>query len=108
MLSHYTGTFNSECESLVIYEQSLIILPSAILQNAKLLICTFQGTIKQNLDCDGQPIAVHLNQSYLIAATIIGMLQIWDLSRRYDFFLPKIVPKLNRVLYWPKFFFFFL
>ncbi|XP_065211838.1 intraflagellar transport protein 140 homolog [Planococcus citri] len=76
------GTFNSECESLVIYEQSLVILPSSVLQNGKLLICTFQGTVKQNLDCDGQPIAIHLNQSYLIAATIIGMLQIWDLSRR--------------------------
>lgn len=85
-VSDYTGTFKCECEFAIIYEQSLVILPNSGQQNSKLLVCTFQGTIKQNLDCDGQPIAIHLNNCYLVAATIIGMLQIWDLSRRYVLF----------------------
>ena len=80
--SSFLGTFNCECDSVLVYEQSLIILPSTLFQNGKLLISTFQGTVKQNLDVDGQPIATHLNDCYLVTATIIGMLQVWDLSRR--------------------------
>lgn len=82
MKFYFSGTFNCECESALIYEQSLIILPNSVFQSGKLLISTFQGTVKQTLDSDGHPIAIHLNQQYLVTATIIGIVQIWDLSRR--------------------------
>ncbi len=79
---YFTGTFNCECETVLIYELSLIILPSSSTQGNKILITTLQGTVKQTLDSDGRPVMIYLNQNYLVAATMIGILQIWDVSRR--------------------------
>ncbi|XP_054283383.1 intraflagellar transport protein 140 homolog [Macrosteles quadrilineatus] len=71
------GSFNCEVESAVMYEQSLVTL-----SDAKLQVRTLQGTVKQTLDTEGQPITVSLTNHYLAVATISGYIHLWDVSRR--------------------------
>lgn len=73
-----TGSFNCECENIQLYEQSLIVLEL----KGHVLIMTFQGTVKQTLDCDSTPIGLHLNKAYLVIYTISGVVHLWDLTRR--------------------------
>lgn len=75
------GSFSCEVETAVIYEQSIVVLGTH--SGGKIQIHTLQGTIKQTLDCDGQPICLTLTKCYLTIATINGMVQLWDLSRRW-------------------------
>ena len=74
------GSFNVECETLVAYEKSLYTL-----ENLKINIRTFQGTIKQSLtlsDNEGFGLSLDINSSFLVCATLNGCLKMWDLSRR--------------------------
>lgn len=71
------GSFGCEVEAAVLYEQSLVVMGQS-----KLQIHTLQGTVKQTLDTDGQPISLTLTNNYLTVATINGVLHLWDLSRR--------------------------
>ncbi|CAH0395649.1 unnamed protein product [Bemisia tabaci] len=72
------GTFTCEVETAFIKGQDLIVLNSA----NKILVYTFQGTIKANIECNGQPISIDLNNEFLVVCTITGFLYVWDLSRR--------------------------
>uniref|UniRef100_A0A1B6C8A4 Intraflagellar transport protein 140 homolog n=1 Tax=Clastoptera arizonana TaxID=38151 RepID=A0A1B6C8A4_9HEMI len=74
------GSFPCEVDTAVIHEQSIIVVGTH--NEVKIQIHTLQGTIKQTLDCDGQPICMTLTKCYLTVATINGIIQIWDLSRR--------------------------
>ena len=74
------GAFNVECETLVAHEKSIYTL-----ENLKIHIRTFQGTIKQSLtlsDSEGFGLSLDINSSYLVVATSTGCLKMWDLSRR--------------------------
>lgn len=92
------GSFGCEVETAVLYEQSLVVMGQS-----KLQIHTLQGTVKQTLDTDGQPISLTLTNNYLTVATINGILHLWDLSRRsvqkpkhtLDFFQPVFLEEAN-------------
>ena len=74
------GAFNVECETLVAHEKNIYTL-----ENLKIHIRTFQGTIKQSLtlsDSEGFGLSLDINSSYLVVATSSGCLKMWDLSRR--------------------------
>ena len=74
------GAFNVECETLVAFEKNVYTL-----ENHKINIRTFQGTIKQSLSLsenEGFGISLDINSSFLICATLNGCIKMWDLSRR--------------------------
>ncbi|KAF6215141.1 hypothetical protein GE061_009892 [Apolygus lucorum] len=72
------GSFTCECISAGIYEQSLVVLTS----KGKIEVLTLQGTVKQSIETDGQPITLSLTGHFMTVSTITGILQVWDLSRR--------------------------
>ena len=74
------GAFNVECETLVAFEKNVYTL-----ENHKINIRTFQGTIKQSLSLsenEGFGLSLDINSSFLICATLNGCIKMWDLSRR--------------------------
>ena len=74
------GAFNVECETLVVFEKSVYTL-----ENMKINIRTYQGTVKQSLtlsESEGFGISLDLHSSFLICATLNGVIRMWDLSRR--------------------------
>ena len=74
------GAFNVECETLVAYEKNVYTL-----ENHKINIRTFQGTIKQSLtlsENEGFGLNLDINGAFLVCATLNGCIKMWDLSRR--------------------------
>nr|CAD7423412.1 unnamed protein product [Timema monikensis] len=80
------GSFACEADAVYVYEQSVVVL-----QEERIQIRTFQGTVKQTLpftDLEGQPIFMQLCGHFLVVATSCGIIKIWDLARRLSNFLP--------------------
>ena len=74
------GAFNVECEILVVFEKSVYTL-----ENMKINIRTYQGTVKQSLslsETEGFGIGLDLHSSFLVCSTLNGCIRMWDLSRR--------------------------
>ena len=74
------GAFNVECEILVVYEKSVYTL-----ENMKINIRTYQGTVKQSLslsETEGLGIRLDLHSAFLVCTTLNGCIRMWDLSRR--------------------------
>ncbi|BES89280.1 Hypothetical protein NTJ_02087 [Nesidiocoris tenuis] len=72
------GSFACECVAAGIYEQSMVVLTTA----GKIEVLTLQGTTKQLIETDGQPITLSLTGHFMTVSTVTGILQVWDLSRR--------------------------
>ncbi|XP_023345784.1 intraflagellar transport protein 140 homolog [Eurytemora carolleeae] len=96
------GAFNAECESLVVFEKSIITL-----EGMKIHIRNFQGTIKQTLgfsENEGMGIYVDVNSSFVVCATITGCIRMWDISRReakshsYPKFLAEFISDFGEVI----------
>nr|CAD7588439.1 unnamed protein product [Timema genevievae] len=80
LTANVAGSFACEAEAVYVYEQSVVVL-----QEERIQIRTFQGTVKQTLpftDLEGQPIFMNLSGHFLVVATSCGIIKIWDLSRR--------------------------
>nr|CAD7263176.1 unnamed protein product [Timema shepardi] len=80
LTANVAGSFACEAEAVYVYEQSVVVL-----QEERIQIRTFQGTVKQTLpftDLEGQPICMQLCGHFLVVATSCGIIKIWDLSRR--------------------------
>ena len=74
------GAFNVECEVLVVLEKSVYTL-----ENMRINIRTYQGTVKQSLSLseqEGFGLSLDLHSSFLVCATLNGCIRMWDLSRR--------------------------
>ncbi|CAH1389189.1 unnamed protein product [Nezara viridula] len=72
------GSFECECMYAGVWEQSIVVLTNS----GRLQVVTLQGTVKQNIETDGQPITLSLTRHFMTISTITGLLQLWDLSRR--------------------------
>lgn len=72
------GMFNCDIQEACVYDRVLIVAENS----GKLQIRTFQGTIKQTLDIEAPIVCLSLNTCYLGAATLSGVIHIWDLNRR--------------------------
>ncbi|XP_014295650.1 intraflagellar transport protein 140 homolog [Microplitis demolitor] len=73
-------SFNCDAEKILIYESTLIILTTALIQ-----LKTIKGNVIQNLPAlpeEGEPITMELTAQYLTVASLNGILKIWDLSKR--------------------------
>nr|CAD7202239.1 unnamed protein product [Timema douglasi] len=80
LTANVAGSFACEAEAVYVYEQSVVVL-----QEERIQIRTFQGTVKQTLpftDLEGQPIFMQLCGHFLVVATSCGIIKIWDLARR--------------------------
>jgi hypothetical protein len=75
-----SGSFGCECERILIFDQSLLVLSLS----GDLAVHTLQGTIKQSLRCDSQVLCVDMNDRYVSVATASAYLYVWDMSRRYS------------------------
>ncbi|KAK7004477.1 intraflagellar transport protein 140 [Biomphalaria glabrata] len=74
------GSFATESMIIVLYEQNVY----SIEQN-KVQVRTFQGTVKQLLtfaEPEGHPVSLDVCGSFLLVATDVGVLRVYDLSRR--------------------------
>lgn len=78
-LKIFLGSFECECLYAGVWEQSIVVLTNS----GRLQVVTLQGTVKQNIETDGQPITLSLTRYFMTISTITGLLQLWDLSRRY-------------------------
>ncbi|KAG8223373.1 hypothetical protein J437_LFUL001251 [Ladona fulva] len=92
------GSFSCKCEDLVVHNRSLYILetvPSkedsskenteAVKEKVKIRCHTFQGTVTGTLnmlDEEGEPAGINLTPPYLVVFTLLGVVKIWDVSRR--------------------------
>lgn len=72
------GMFNCDVQEACIYDRIVIVAENS----GKLQIRTFQGTIKQTLDIETPVVCLSLNNCYLAAVTLSGIIHIWDLNRR--------------------------
>ncbi|KAK7788798.1 hypothetical protein R5R35_010909 [Gryllus longicercus] len=74
------GSFSSEVEAAVLFEQSAIVLGEERVE-----VFSFSGAVKQTLalaEAEGKPLGLQLCGSFLCVATTCGSLRVWDLSRR--------------------------
>lgn len=74
------GSFKTDAMVIVMYEQNIY----AIEQN-KVQVRTFQGTVKQLMtfaEPEGHPVSLDVCGQYLVVATDIGIIRVYDLSRR--------------------------
>ncbi|KAI5750329.1 hypothetical protein M8J76_014727 [Diaphorina citri] len=94
------GSFGCECERILIFDQSLLVLSLS----GDLAVHTLQGTIKQSLRCDSQVLCVDMNDRYVSVATASAYLYVWDMSRREAKLVtsPKdlspLIPNLGEVM----------
>ncbi|XP_014248149.1 intraflagellar transport protein 140 homolog [Cimex lectularius] len=72
------GSFSCECVAAGVWNNNLIVLT----MTGKIEVLTLQGTVKQYVDTDGQPITLSLTSNFMTISTMTGTLQVWDLSRR--------------------------
>ncbi|XP_050392806.2 intraflagellar transport protein 140 homolog [Patella vulgata] len=75
-----TGSFVTETMVICLYEQNVYTI-----EQNKVQVRTFQGTVKQVLsfiDMEGVPICLDICGNYLVVATDVGVVRVYDLSRR--------------------------
>lgn len=76
----FVGSFNSKSQIVALYEHSAFVL-----ENGKIEVYTFQGTLKQSLiftEEEGMPVCIDICTNFLISGTSNGFLKLWDISRR--------------------------
>ncbi|XP_046855391.1 intraflagellar transport protein 140 homolog isoform X2 [Xenia sp. Carnegie-2017] len=74
------GSFT--CDSLVVVAHAQSVYT---LEPGKIQVRNFQGTVKQVLsfnESEGDPIVMDVCSSFLVSATILGFVKVWDFSRR--------------------------
>ncbi|XP_052768007.1 intraflagellar transport protein 140 homolog [Mya arenaria] len=75
-----SGSFTTDSMVICLYEQNVYCI-----EMHKVQVRTFQGTVKQVInfsDVEGQPVCLDVCGSYLLIGTDIGVLKVFDLSRR--------------------------
>ncbi|KAL1464787.1 hypothetical protein WDU94_004405 [Cyamophila willieti] len=72
------GSFGCECERILIFDQSLLILSLS----GDVTLHTLQGTVKQSLSHDSQVLCMDMNGHCMATATVSAYLYVWDLARR--------------------------
>lgn len=75
------GTFSTDTPIACLFEQNVYTI-----ETGKIQVRTFQGTVKQLLhftESEGDPTCIEVCNCYLVAASAIGTIKIYDLSRRY-------------------------
>ncbi|KAK3579473.1 hypothetical protein CHS0354_028282 [Potamilus streckersoni] len=97
-----SGSFATESMVICLYEQNVYCI-----ELGKVQVRTFQGTVKQviNLsEVEGQPVCLDVCGSYMVFGTDIGILKVFDLSRReakihmHPKNLSEIVPSFGGLL----------
>lgn len=74
------GTFQCECESVGVFEESLVVM-----EQQRVTMRTMQGTVKQILfilPTEGEPIIMATFRHFVAGITSEGALRLWDVSRR--------------------------
>eukprot|EP00794_Sanderia_malayensis_P006805 gene6805-7574_t len=74
------GSFNSDSVTVAVHEQNIYLT-----EPGKVSVCTFQGTIKQELtfnDQEGDPLLLSICGSFMVVGTSKAVIKIFDLSRR--------------------------
>ncbi|KAK7111421.1 intraflagellar transport protein 140 homolog [Littorina saxatilis] len=74
------GQFTTEATEIVLYEQNIYTI-----EQGKVQVRTFQGTVKQLMtfaEPEGCPVSLDVNGQYLVVATDMGIVRVYDLSRR--------------------------
>ncbi|XP_053388212.1 LOW QUALITY PROTEIN: intraflagellar transport protein 140 homolog, partial [Mercenaria mercenaria] len=75
-----SGSFTTDSMIICIYEQNVYSI-----EMQKVQVRTFQGTVKQSInfsEVEGQPVCLDVCGTYLLIGTDIGILKVFDLSRR--------------------------
>lgn len=75
-----SGQFFTDAMQVVLYEQNIYTI-----EQGKVQVRTFQGTVKQLLtyaEPEGNPVSLDVNGQYLVVATDLGVVHVYDLSRR--------------------------
>ncbi|XP_060569057.1 intraflagellar transport protein 140 homolog [Ruditapes philippinarum] len=75
-----SGSFTTDSMIICIYEQNVYSI-----EMQKVQVRTFQGTVKQSInfsEVEGQPVCLDICGTYLLIGTDIGILKVFDLSRR--------------------------
>ncbi|XP_076028823.1 intraflagellar transport protein rempA [Oratosquilla oratoria] len=79
-LVRVVGSFPCETSLAIMHEGSIYAIEGNNIQ-----VRSLQGTVKQTLEFnenEGEPIGMDVCGNYLIVATLIGAVKVWDLSRR--------------------------
>ncbi|XP_076446737.1 intraflagellar transport protein 140 homolog [Babylonia areolata] len=74
------GQFMTEAMVIAVYEQNIYTI-----EQGKVQVRTFQGTVKQLMtfaEPEGQPVSLDVCGHYLVVATDVGIVRVYDLSRR--------------------------
>ncbi|GFS01827.1 intraflagellar transport protein 140 homolog [Elysia marginata] len=74
------GTFATEAMIIALYEQNVYTI-----EQNKVQVRTFQGTVKQLMtfaEPEGHPVSLDVCGTYLVVATDVGIIRVYDLSRR--------------------------
>ncbi|CAL1531559.1 unnamed protein product [Lymnaea stagnalis] len=74
------GTFATDATVITLYEQNVYTI-----EQNKVQVRTFQGTVKQLItfaEPEGHPVSLDVCGSFLVVATDVGILRVYDLSRR--------------------------
>ncbi|GFO12432.1 intraflagellar transport protein 140 homolog, partial [Plakobranchus ocellatus] len=74
------GTFATEAMIISLYEQNVYTI-----EQNKVQVRTFQGTVKQLMtfaEPEGHPVSLNVCGSFLVVATDVGIIRVYDLSRR--------------------------
>lgn len=74
------GTFTTETMNVCLHEQNVYCIEAM-----KVQVRTHQGTVKQTINFsepEGQPVSIDVCGNYLVIGTNIGLVRVYDLSRR--------------------------
>lgn len=75
-----SGSFTTDSMVMCLYDQNVYSI-----ETQKVQVRTFQGTVKQVInfsEVEGQPVCLDICGTYLLIGTEIGVLKVFDLSRR--------------------------